>query len=181
MAQVNLAKHTYDLAFAEAIVWLRGLDATPEEVSESREGLASHLAVVDGEAGIAGILESEKNILLVERSLTTTSPAMRRSIDTALSDLDAALRIYAGASEDPAYYRRLDRDFSQRRNRTNEDLPKDQARQFFGSHLTRLRNRDKDRKQALERKVLRARIRAIRTAEQQYINLQRQVLDGHQD
>ena len=59
---------------------------------------------------------------------------------------------------------------------TGAGLPRDEARQFFKSHRTRLLNLDKGRLDKLDKQIIDARRANMRTAEKSYIALQQAAL-----
>ena len=125
------------------------------------------------------ILKLERSYLAFELAHYANSSAMHTSLSAAIEELDvtAALLIKV---QDPVLYREVDESFSLKKNRIN-GLPRDQARQFFSSQITRLRNLDKARLSDSEKALIKCRIASIQAAEKGYKRLQRKVVNAGVD
>ena len=153
----------------------KALLAVERELQERRKHVGSFVrqAIREGDVGL--ILEAERTLLAQEQENVSQTSEDFGSLEMAIGDLDAALEALAKLRDDPEAYKALDRDLSRPKNRRG-DLPDDQARQFFRSHRTRLRNRKRGRATLSEAAVLEVRVKAVSEAERQYIALQRAVL-----
>ena len=132
------------------------------------------LKEVAKDGDVHDLLAAERVILAFELAHYANSRAMRGSLDEALTDLAIAERLIA-TIHNPAAYRIIDSSHARKRNRLN-GLPRDEARQFFRSHGTRLLNLDKGRLDRLDKQIIDARRANMRTAETTYIRMQQAVL-----
>ncbi|WP_343870554.1 hypothetical protein, partial [Caenispirillum bisanense] len=89
------------------------------------------------------ILNVERRFLENDLAEYANSKGMADSLTAALAELSAAERLVEKV-RDPATYRSTDEDHSLPKNRI-AGVPRDQARQFFSSHATRLLNQDRSR------------------------------------
>ena len=121
------------------------------------------------------ILKIEQVLLQNELTFVASSPAMTSSLNTAIKELDAALKLLEKVKS-PKTYQELAAGYTLDKNQIR-GLPRDEARQFFKSHQVRLRNLDKGRLSDSERDVLSTRIDNIKSAERLYEQLQEQALD----
>ena len=155
--------------------------ALKEAIKKTRADQRAALLEISREGEIEHILEAEKILLVQEQEHLAGSQAMASSLDNAIKELDAALSTLERV-RDPDAYQSVADSFSLDKNRVG-GLPRDEARQFFRSHLARLGNLDKGRLSDSERDVLKARMFNIRTAEHQYRKLQEQALgiEGRRD
>ena len=120
------------------------------------------------------ILRVEEIVLRNELERYANSRAMRTSLETSLAEHAVATRMLDRV-RDPAAYREVDANFSLPRNRIG-GVPRDEARQFFRSHATRLLNQDKNRLDESEKRVLDERRSNMRHAEKLYAVLQERAL-----
>lgn len=163
------------LLLSEA-VFMAGRNRTPPalKLQKVRTEVLAYVKAV----GKSGDLDQ---ILLVERALLgndleshANSGAMKSSLEAALAELAAAERL-VGKVRSPETYRETDAAHSLPKNRIG-DVPRDEARQFFNSHTTRLVNWDKSRLDVEEKKIVDARKENMRSAGKVYAALQRQAL-----
>ena len=125
---------------------------------------------VGKEGTINDILSAEKSLLAFELAHYANSKSMKGSIKDALNDL-VITEMLIKTVQDTVAYKAIDDAHTRQKNRIG-DLPRDEARQFFKSHWTRLLNQDKARLDLIDKKIIDARRANIRTAEKQYIALQ---------
>ena len=123
---------------------------------------------------IGDILSTEKSLLAFELGHYGNSKAMRGSIEQALNDL-AITENLVQTVNNPTTYKPINDAHSRPKNRVGS-LPRDEARQFFRSHWTRLLNLDKGRLDLIDKKIIDARRANMRTAEKAYIALQHSAL-----
>ena len=141
---------------------------------DSREKLLPILHATEALHDLETILGVEKTFLTHEREHLAEAPLKTSSLDNGIQELEAALVMLKWVRR-PDEYRKLDIFFSLSKNREH-DLPRDQARQFFNSHSTRLKNLEKGRMEATEREIILARHSNIMLAQQLYIELQQSAL-----
>ncbi len=149
-------------------------EALKKDIRETRTDQRAALLEISREGETEHILEAERILLVQEQEHLVGSQAMASSLNIAIKELDAALSTLERV-RDPDAYQSVADSFSLDKNRVG-GLPRDEARQFFRSHLARLGNLDKGRLSDSERDVLKARMFNIRTAEHQYKKLQEQAL-----
>jgi hypothetical protein len=130
---------------------------------------------IGGDGSLEGIWTAEKNLLAFELTRYANSKAMSGSLTEALSDLTITQTLVETIL-DPSAYRAIDASHLRGKNRLN-GLPRDEARQFFRSHGTRLLNLDKGRLDKLDKQIIDARRANMRTTEKSYIALQKAALD----
>ena len=140
----------------------------------SREAQRDLFNAIGKDGDIGDILLAEKTLLAFEKIYYANSRAMRGSLDEALTDLAIAERLIT-TIHNLAAYRIVDSSHARKRNRLN-GLPRDEARQFFRSHGTRLLNLDKGRLDRLDKQIIDARRANMRTAETTYIRMQQAAL-----
>lgn len=119
---------------------------------------------------ISDIISAEKSLLAFELAYYANSKAMKGSLDSSLHELSACERMLRKVQQ-PNIYKDVNDDHSLPRNRVG-GLPRDEARQFFKSHWTRLLNQDKGRLDRLDKDIIDVRRANMRTAEKQYIAMQ---------
>ena len=144
-------------------------------VEELRSNEKALLLATSRNADVEKILKVEQVLLQKELTLVASSPAMTSSLNTAIQELDAALKLLEKVKS-PKTYQELAAGYTLGKNQIR-GLPRDEARQFFKSHQVRLRNLDKGRLSDSERDVLSTRIDNIKSAERLYEQLQEQALD----
>lgn len=151
-------------------------DRTPEgfELKESRQELAEQVQKIGKSGDLDLILAVERRFLENDLAEYSNSKAMRDSLNKAILELSAAEKLLP-AVRDPAAYRAIDEGYSLPKNRTG-GVPHDEARQFFGSHDTRLVNMDKSRLDADEKAIIEQRKLNIRAAEKIYTAQQKKTL-----
>jgi hypothetical protein len=120
------------------------------------------------------ILTLERHFLENDKAEYVSSPAMKSSLDAALSELKAAERLSALVQR-PGEYRAIDEAHSLPKNRRG-GVPFDEARQFFTSHAARLLNQDKSRLDTQEKQIIEARKQNMRAGAKLYEARQRQAL-----
>ena len=129
---------------------------------------------ISSDGGLDDLLLAERTLLAFELTHYANSKAMSGSLTDALTDLAIAQKL-AWTIHDPSAYSAIDLSHSREKNRLN-GLPRDEARQFFKSHRTRLLNLDKGRLDRLDKQIIDARRANMRTAEKSYIALQQAAL-----
>ncbi len=156
--------------------YVTGRDKTPAAVKlkQSRAAIADQVREIGGSGDLNLILAVERRFLENDRTEYANSPAMKRSLETALVELGASER-HVAIVEDPARYRAVDEAHSLPKNRKG-GVPYDEARQFFSSHAARLLNMDKSRLDAEEKKVVEIRKQNMRAADRLYAERQRKTL-----
>ena len=142
----------------------------------AQQKLSALLAKVGDSRDLNIILLAEKIILDNERTYYADTRRMAGSLDNALGDIEAALKL-VDKVQDPEAYKAIDDAHSRPRNRIG-NLPKDEARQFFKSHRARLENLEKARLMGLEKAVIAARKKNLEAAGNGYIELQKYALAG---
>lgn len=163
------------LLLDERALWAASRTTLPaEELAATRQDIRTHLKDVGKSGDIGLILATEKTLLVTDLTLYANSPAMKNSLGTALAELKAAEKLLPKAA-DPALYKSVDDDHSLPKNRS-QGVPKDEARQFFRSHDTRLTNLDRSRLDNEEKAIVDERKRNVRVAEKLYISLQQKTL-----
>jgi len=120
------------------------------------------------------ILAVERRFLENDKAEYANSPAMKSSLDAALSELAAAERL-SSVVQRPGDYQAVDEAHSLPRNRRG-GVPFDEARQFFSSQAARLLNQDKSRLDQDEKQIIDARKQNMRAAAKLYEARQRQAL-----
>ena len=164
------------LALAEIGITSDGKKAVGSDLLNAREELIAELHKLGQSRDIDGILEVERGILAAERKYMAKEPETIRSLNTAIEQIDAAIKTLAKV-RDPDRYRVIDENLSISKNRVGrERLPKDQARQFFQAHPTRLGNLIKARIDESYVPVVRVRLLNITTMEAVYKELQKEAL-----
>ena len=171
---IGLREELTDIANYEVLQTRAQNQALKEAIRKTRADQRAALLEISREGETEHILEAERILLVQEQEHLAGSQAMASSLDNAIKELDAALSTLERV-RDPDAYQSVADSFSLDKNRVG-GLPRDEARQFFRSHLARLGNLDKGRLSDSERDVLKARMFNIRTAEHQYKKLQEQAL-----
>lgn len=139
-----------------------------------REVIRDHLREVGKIGDIELILATEKAILVNDLSLYANSGAMKGSLQAGLDELKTAQALLPKVA-DPDLYKSVDEAHNLPKNRVG-GVPRDEARQFFRSHDSRLVNMDKSRLDDVEKSIIDERKRNIRAAEKVYIEAQKKVL-----
>ena len=124
------------------------------------------------------LLELESIFLVRELESLAESPEKESSLENGVEELEAARIVLASVRDQDSYRHFAQQHFTLPKFRIGH-LPKDQARQFFESHLTRLGNLQRARMEGNERDVISARIENIRIARSLYVNLQEQAMAPH--
>ena len=150
--------------------------ATPasRNLRRARGEIHDYLCSLGKSGDIDLILSGERALLQNDLDRHSNSKAMKGSLETALAELTASERLVAKVRDGEAC-RMVDEGFSLPKNRVG-GVPRDEARQFFGSHAARLLNQDKSRLEEDEKKIVDARKDNMRVAERVYTALQRQAL-----
>ena len=151
----------------------KALGASAREVRTARVRLLPVLQEAR-QRDIDTILEVEWISLTQEREYLGEAPIRTSSLGNAIEELDAAVEMLAYV-RDKSAYQQLDRYFSLEKNRKN-NLPYDQARQFFESHKTRLSNIERASMDEDARDLLDAREANLERAKLLYMDLQQQAL-----
>ena len=151
--------------------------ATPAArvLADIRKDLATNLRQVGATNDIDLILQAEHSILRNDLQHHVTSQSMESSLERALTEHDHITRELLHRVRDPVAYQETDIRHRFPKNRLG-DVPYDEARQFFRSHLTRLDNMDKARLDRHEKAVIHERKTNMRIAERIYTRLQKEAL-----
>ena len=144
-------------------------------LAQAHKHLASSLREIGTTNDIDLILQAEHSILRDDLLHHVTSRSMQSSLERALTEHDLNTKELLPRVRDPAAYGEIDIGHSLPKNRLGE-VPNDEARQFFRSHLTRLDNMDKARLDRHEKAVIHERKTNIRIAERIYTRLQKEAL-----
>ena len=163
---------------AEQAVYLGVMDEgdSIKLLHEVQSELSQALQKVGDSGDLETILRAEELILKNERKYYTDTPLMEGSLDNALGDIDAALKL-VDTVQDPKAYKAIADGHTRPRNRIG-NLPKDEARQFFKSHRSRLENLEKARLMGLETALIAVRKSNLEAARDGYIELQKIALAG---
>ena len=143
---------------------------------DAQQKLSQAMQKVGDSGDLNIILRAEKLILDNERTYYADTRHMAGSLDNALGDIEATLKL-VDTVQDPEAYKAIDDGHTRPRNRIG-NLPKDEARQFFKSHRARLENLEKARLMGLEKAVIAARKKNLEVASNGYIELQKNALAG---
>ena len=143
-------------------------------LKKSRLEIANAVSEIGKSGNLDLILAVEQRFLENDQAQYANSPAMKRSLETAMAELHSAQR-HTAMVDDPKRYRAVDGSHSLPKNR-KAGLPYDEARQFFNSHAARLLNMDKSRLDAEEKKIVDLRKSNMRTADKLYADRQRKTL-----
>lgn len=162
--EVEFTRESYNQPFMERV----------REARNDLSGMLLQVACTDDPAHINDILGIERVFLAQERELLANSSLMASSLDSAIEELDAALRTIARAHSRDTYWP-VEETLSLPKNRIG-GLPDDEGRQFFKSHRTRLENYLKGRSTDEEKQLILRRLESLRNAEKLYIGLQRATL-----
>jgi hypothetical protein len=163
------------LLFDERGNWLEVQKAPAADLlTETRLAICDGLREIGKSGDIALILETEKTILTNDLVLYANSAAMKGSLKAGLDELTAAQALLPKVA-DPDLYKAVDETLSLPKNRVG-GVPRDQARQFFRSHDSRLVNMDKSRLDDVEKSIIDERKRNIRSAEKIYVEAQKKAL-----
>ena len=151
----------------------KALGASASDLRQCRSHLLPVLEAA-GEQDLDTILKVEWTFLTQEHEYLGEAPIRTSSLGNAIEELDAAVEMLAYV-RDKSTYQQLDRYFSLEKNRKN-NLPYDQARQFFESHKTRLSNIERASMDEDARDLLAAREANLERAKLLYMELQQQAL-----
>jgi hypothetical protein len=119
---------------------------------------------------LATIVVAEKLLVKNDLDRYANSTDMKTSLTGALEDFDRIERHMTWVA-DPAQYRRVNEAYDKDKNRVN-GVPKDEARQAFSSHITRLGNLHKSRLVDEEKAILDARRSNMATGAKLYEQMQ---------
>jgi hypothetical protein len=148
------------------------LRETPEylRLSVTRGSLLTQIKKIGQSNDLASIVAAER--LLVQNDLDryANSRDMKSSLSGTLEDFDRIEKHMAWVA-DPAQYRMVNETHDKEKNRIR-GVPKDEARQAFASHLTRLGNLHKSRLTVEEKAILDARVTNIATGAKLYEQMQ---------
>jgi hypothetical protein len=155
---------------------MEGRNRTPPalKLQQVRKDVLSFVKAAGKSGDIGQVLFVERSLLENDLVHHANSGAMKGSLEVALAELAAAERLI-GKVRSPETYRETDAAHSLPKNRIGE-VPRDEARQFFNSHTTRLVNWDKSRLDVEEKKIVDARKENMRAAGKVYAAMQRQAL-----
>ncbi|WP_413207943.1 hypothetical protein [Rhodospirillum sp. A1_3_36] len=167
---------TFDHLFLLEDGFMRERDRTSpaKQLQNVRNGLLTETKAVGRSGNIDLIMAAERKFLQNDLDRHSTSPGMASSLKVALSDMAIAEK-HMAMVRDPVAYGVIDEGHSRPKNRVG-GVPKDEARQFFSSHATRLLNLDRSRLSPEEKHLLDQRKVNMRTAAGLYEALQREAL-----
>ncbi len=149
---------------------------TPEEELNKKANIDIYLKIkeIGKDGDIDTILAAELKILENEYALHSNNRVMDGSLEIAIIEAKATVALLPKVKSMESY-RSVDESFSLPKNRLN-DIPRDEARQFFKSHNARLLNLNKSRLSPEEKKIIDIRRNNIRIAGKIYIAQQKQTL-----
>lgn len=137
---------------------------------EAQRRLLQALQKVSASRDLATTLLAEKLILKNERDHYADTSAMESSLDNALFEIEVALELVNTVQDHGAYAAVAD-SHKLPRNRIG-GLPRDEARQFFKSHRSRLENHEKSRLMGIDKELIGVRKKNLAMASTSYIELQ---------
>ncbi len=149
---------------------------TPEaEINKQlNKDIYMQIKEIGKDGDIDTILAAELKILENEYALHSNNRVMDGSLEIAIIEAKATVALLPKVKSMESY-RSVDESFSLPKNRLN-DIPRDEARQFFKSHNARLLNLNKSRLSPEEKKIIDIRRNNIRIAGKIYIAQQKQIL-----
>ena len=164
--------------FAEQVVFLGVMEDgdSIKLLHEVQLKLSQALQKVGDSEDLEIILRAEKLILDNERDYYADTDLIKKSLDNALGDIEAALKL-VDTVQDPEAYKAIADGHTRPRNRIG-NLPHDEARQFFKSHRSRLENQEKSRLMGLEKALIKDRKANLAKASASYVKLQKNALAG---
>lgn len=173
-----LLEDVFRRLFAEQVVYLGVMDEgdSIKLLHDVQSELSQALQKVGDSGELETILRAEELILENERTYYADTSLMEASLDNALGDIEAALKL-VDTVQDPEAYKAIADGYTRPRNRIG-NLPRDEARQFFKSHRARLENLEKARLMGLEKVLIVARKNNLEVAGAGYIELQEIALAG---
>ena len=137
---------------------------------EAQRRLLQALQKVGASGELETALLAEKLILKNERDHYADTSVMESSLDNALFEIEVALEL-VDKVQDPEAYKTVADSHKLSRNRIG-GLPRDEARQFFKSHRSRLANLDKARLMGIDKELIGVRKKNLAMASASYIELQ---------
>ena len=143
-------------------------------LKDLRTDLATTLGQLRNTGNIDQILDIERSLLQNDLDHYKTSRAMIASLQRALTEHHATIELVA-CVRDPAAYQAIADGYTLPNNRL-ADVPHDEARQFFRSHVKWIINMDNTCLDRAEKSVLHERRSNIRVAERIYTGIQREAL-----
>ena len=153
-------------------------DVSEHDVSgvlrDRQKRLLDRLKKVGDTGDLETILLAEHSILSFEKKKYVNSTAMEASLNNALHEVKIALALVEKVRE-PEAYRTVDENFQLPKHRLG-GLPRDEARDFFMSHYSRLTNHEKSRLRDIDKQIIRARKDNLTKARKSYISLQNNAL-----
>ncbi len=175
MAKTGLIAKIDELLLDERTVVAAIADSRDGKVLEdTRTKLTSALVQLRNTDNIDQILDIERSLLQNDLDHYKTSQAMITSLQRALTEHHATMKLVA-CVRDPAAYQAIADGYTLPKNRLG-DVPHDEARQFFRSHVKWIINMDNTCLDRAEKSVLHERRSNIRVAEHIYTGLQREAL-----
>lgn len=144
-------------------------------LKKARADLAAGFHRLARQGSVEEILRLERTVIRLELERDGNHGLKEKSLERALDGVNAALRVLANARGNRDVYRMTDADHSLPANR-RQDLPHEQASQFFSSNIARLQNALKDRTDPAYEDVLVARLHAMKVGQELYRNIQRKAL-----
>ena len=139
--------------FAEQVVYLDVMEkeGSIKSLHAVQDKLIQALQKVGASGELETILRGEQLILKNEREHYASKHLMKASLDSALLEMEVTLEL-VNTVQSPEAYRSIADGHKLPKNRIG-NLPKDEARQFFKSHRSRLENSEKYRTMGLEEEL----------------------------
>ena len=175
MAKTGLIDKIDELLLDERTLAAAIANSRHAKVQEvTRTELTATLGQLRNTGDIDQILDIERSLLQNDLDHYKTSRAMISSLQKALTEHQATTKLVAFV-RDPAAYQAINDGYTLPKNLLG-NVPHDEARQYFRSHVTRITNWDSARLDQAEKSVLDERRSNIRVAERIYTQLQREAL-----
>ena len=141
---------------------------------DAQRKLRQALQKVGASGDLETILLAEELILENEREHYADTSSMVSSLNNALFEIEVALEL-VNTVQDPDAYKAVADSHKLPRNRIG-GLPRDEARQFFKSHRSRLENLEKARSMGMDKALIGIRKKNLAKAGVGYTELQQNAL-----
>ena len=141
---------------------------------DAQRKLRQALQKVGASGDLETILLAEELILENEREHYADTSSMVSSLNNALFEIEVALEL-VNTVQDPDAYKAVADSHNLPRNRIG-GLPRDEAKQFFKSHRSRLENLEKARSMGMDKALIGIRKKNLAKAGVGYIELQQNAL-----
>lgn len=179
LASLNQGLYTeqaaYDTAYRQKGLSAAEKGAALVSLQAAQNSLLHKLQAVGATKDLDALLLAEKLILNNEKEFYADTPVMESSLSHALTEINAALTL-VGKVREPGLYKSVTDDYYQTIKNRIGGLPKDEARQFFRSHHSRLTNHEKSRLSDDDKQLIRARKANLNQAKANYVELQKNVV-----